>query len=110
LPRSSDSKQNEDALLGPLCGAVAEFWRFFDGTPLDVFGLVRPSAADATVRRYEILVLLHIAALFVAFAVVFGVTWRANHHSGERDDQSTYERPTPHLKDWPIHHRPLRRV
>jgi len=68
------------------------------------------SAADATVRRYEILVLLHFAALFVAFAVVFGVTWRAHHRSGERDDQSTYERQTPHLEDWPIHHRPLRRA
>ena len=59
---------------------------------------VSTSDADARVRRYEILVLLQLAVLFVTFAVVFGLTWRANHASGDADDQTTYEHQTPHLE------------
>jgi hypothetical protein len=58
-------------------------------------------------RIYQFLVLLHVAALLIALAAGLAI---AHSRDEVRDrDQSTFERETPRIDNWPKHHRPFPR-
>lgn len=59
-------------------------------------------------RVYRVLVLLHVAVLFVALIVALAVS-RSAARSEPDPNRSTFERVTPHIDNWPGHRRPFPR-
>ena len=57
---------------------------------------------------YRFLILLHVVAALIALIVGLTVAHHASQEPPDRN-QSTFERETPHIPDWPAHHRPFPR-
>jgi len=62
---------------------------------------------DRLERVCQLLVLLQVATLLIAFAV--GLVIARGADQDDREDRSTFERETPHIANWPRHARPFPR-
>jgi hypothetical protein len=69
---------------------------------------VNTPGEDRLEQIYRVLVLLNIAVLLAALVVGLAAAHRTP-RDGDQEHGSTFERPAPHLDNWPTHYRPTQR-